>query len=75
MRTSPIWMFSPVMIFVAVDDADDGAGEVVLAVGVEAGHLGGLAADEGAAVGAAGLGDAAERRSRRCRLSSFPVAR
>ena len=43
---------------VAVDRADDGAGEVVLAVGVEAGHLRRLAADQGAAVGAAGLADA-----------------
>ena len=40
--------------------ADDGAGEVVFAVGVEAGHLGGFAADERAAVGAAGFGDAAD---------------
>ena len=43
---------------VAVDGADDGAGEVVLAVGVEAGHLGGFAADEGATVGAAGFAEA-----------------
>src|SRR6202011_1390706 len=33
-----------------LDDADDEAGDVVLAVGVEAGHLRGLPADEGAAV-------------------------
>jgi len=43
---------------VAGDGADDGAGEVVLVVGVEAGHLGGFAADEGAAVGAAGFAEA-----------------
>src|SRR5258708_24391788 len=42
---------------VAVDCSDDGAGEVGFAVGVEAGHLGGLAADEGAAGGAAGLAE------------------
>ena len=44
----------------ALDDADDEAGEVVFAVGVEAGHLRGLAADEGAAVGAAGVGEAGD---------------
>jgi len=44
----------------AVDAADDGACQVVFAVGIEAGHLGGLAADEGAAVGAAGLGEPAD---------------
>src|SRR5208282_6663541 len=33
----------------AVDDADDGADEVVIGTVVDAGHLGGLAADEGAA--------------------------
>ncbi len=42
---------------VAADGADDGAGEVVLVVGVEAGHLCGFAADEGAAVGAAGFAE------------------
>ena len=40
---------------VAVDGADDEAGEVVLTLGVEAGHLGGFAADEGAAVCPAGF--------------------
>ena len=43
---------------VAVDGTDDGSGEVVFSVGVEAGHLCGFAADEGAAVGAAGFADA-----------------
>ena len=43
-----------------VDRADDGAGEIVLAIGVETGHLGCFAADERATVGAAGLGDAAD---------------
>ena len=43
----------------AVDAADDGACEFVLTVGVEAGHLCCLASDEGAAIGAAGLGEAA----------------
>ena len=37
----------------ALDDADDEAGEVVFAVGVEARHLGGLAAEQRAAVLAA----------------------
>ena len=40
--------------------ADDGACEVVFSVGVEAGHLGGFAADESGAVGAAGFGNAAD---------------
>jgi hypothetical protein len=44
----------------AVDDADDEAGEVVFAIGVEAGHLRGLASDEGASAGVAGLGDPAD---------------
>ncbi len=35
-------------------------GQVVFAVGVEAGHLRGFAADEGAAVGAAGIGEAGD---------------
>ena len=46
--------------FVAVDCADDGSGEVVLAIGVEAWHLGGFSADEGATVGAAGFGESAD---------------
>ena len=41
----------------AVDDADDEAGKVVLALGVEAGHLCGFAADEGATVGLAGFAE------------------
>ena len=49
----------------SVDDADDEAGEVVLAVGVEARHLGGLAADQRAAVLAA-------RRARRPRRPARP---
>ena len=53
---------------VAADGADDGAGEVVLAVGVEAGHLCGFAADEGAAVGAAGFAEALDDGLDRCRL-------
>ena len=44
----------------ARNGADDSASEVVFAVGVEAGHLGGFAADEGAAVRPAGFGDAAD---------------
>ena len=38
-------------------DADDEPGDVVLAVGVEAGHLGGLAAEQRAAVLAAAVGE------------------
>ena len=41
--------------FGALDDADDEASQVVFAVGVEARHLCGFAADEGTAVGAAGV--------------------
>ena len=44
----------------ALDDADDEAGDVVFAVGVEAGHLRGLAADQRAAVLAAGARHAAD---------------
>src|SRR6202046_3149378 len=44
--------------FVAAHCADDGAGKVVLAVTVEARHLGSLAADQSAAVGPARLADA-----------------
>ena len=44
----------------AVDKADDKAGKVVLAVGVEPRHLGGLAAEQRAPVFAAGLCHAAD---------------
>ena len=77
MRTSPIWMCFAGDDVGAVDAADDGAGEFVFAIGVEAGHLGGLAADEGAAVGAAGFGEAADDGldvSESC-SRSLPVAR
>ena len=50
-----------------LDHADDEAGDVVFAVGVEAGHLGGLAADERAAVLAARR---ARRRSTTCSATS-----
>ena len=43
---------------VALDDADDEAGQIVFAILIEAGHLGGFPADEGAVVGAAGGGEA-----------------
>ena len=43
-----------------LDDADDEAGDVVFAVGVEARHLGRLAADQRAAVLAAGARDAGD---------------
>ena len=41
------------MSTLAIDDADDEAGDVVFAVGIEARHLGGLAAEQRAAVLAA----------------------
>src|SRR4029077_5945489 len=44
----------------SIDDADDEAGDVVFAVGVEARHFGRFAADEGAAVLPASAGDAAD---------------
>ena len=44
----------------ALDRADDEAGQIVFAGGVEAGHLGGLAADQRAAVGPAAAGDAGD---------------
>ena len=53
-------MDSPVKMAGAVDGSDDGAGEVVFSIGIEAGHLCGFAADEGAAVSATGLGDATD---------------
>ena len=58
----------------AVDDADDEAGEVVFAVGVEARHLRGLAAEQRAAVLAAGARHAADDRSATSG-DSRPVAR
>ena len=45
---------------VAIDGADDEAGKVIFAVGIKAGHLGCFAADEGAAVGLAGIGEAGD---------------
>ena len=44
--------------FRAVNDADDEARDVILALAVEAGHLGGLAAEQHAVVLAATGGDA-----------------
>jgi hypothetical protein len=46
--------------FVAVNDSDDEAGEIVFALDVKAGHLRGFATDEGAAVGAAGVGESGD---------------
>ena len=46
--------------FVAVDCANDEASEVVFAVGIEAGHLGGFTPNEGAGVGLAGFGEAGD---------------
>ena len=51
--TSPGTIVAPVDQPAALDDADDEAGEVVFAVGVEAGHLRGLAAEQRAPVLAA----------------------
>ena len=48
------------MILLALDHADDESGQVVFALGIEAGHLGGFAADERAAVVLAGLGQAGD---------------
>jgi hypothetical protein len=45
---------------VAVHGTDDEAGEVIFSIGVEAGHLRGFTADEGAAVGFAGFGEAGD---------------
>ena len=72
---------SPGAMRAAVDDpalldhADAEAGEVVFALGVHAGHLGGLAADQRAAGLLAALGDAADHargdaRRRACRRRS-----
>lgn len=46
--------------FVAIDGADDEAGEIVFAVGVEAGHLRGFSADEGAGICLASVGEAGD---------------
>ena len=53
---------------IARDDADDEAGDVVFAVGVEAGHLGGLAAEQRAAVLAAAADEAFDDLHRHVRL-------
>ena len=47
--------------FLAIHHADDGSREVVFAGLVHAGHLRGLAADEGASAGLAGFGKAGEQ--------------
>ncbi len=52
----------------ALGRADRKAGEVVVAVLVEAGHLGGLAADQRAAGFPAAFGDAGDDRSRSLRV-------
>ena len=56
--TSPGTIRLPSISRARDDDADDEAGDVVLAVLVEAGHLRRLAAEQRAAVLAAGLGEA-----------------
>ena len=43
-----------------VNHSDDKAGEVVFSVGIKTGHLRGFSADEGAAVSATGVGQAAD---------------
>ena len=55
--TSPGAIVAAIDNRVARDRADDEPGDIVLAVGVEAGHLGGLAAEQRAAVLAAGAGE------------------
>ena len=52
----------------ALGRADRKAAEIVIAVLVEAGHLGGLAADQRAAGFAAAFGDAGDDRGRRLRI-------
>ena len=52
--------FRAVEEFRAVYDADDGAGDIVFAFLIHAGHLSGFAADEGAASLLAGFGEAFE---------------
>ena len=52
--------FRTVEEFRAVHDADDGAGDIVFAFLIHAGHLGGFTADEGAASFLAGFGEAFE---------------
>ena len=59
----------------ALDDADAEPGEVVVAAVIEAGQLGGLAADERAAGLAAALGDAGDHGRARSSTSSAPVAK
>src|SRR5437763_4006518 len=41
----------------SIDNANDKSGQIILAPGIEARHLGGLAANQGTAVVAAGFGD------------------
>src|SRR5256885_1718680 len=41
----------------SVDNANDKSGQIILAPGIKTRHLGGLAANQGTAVVAAGLGD------------------
>ena len=62
----------PVDDLAPLDDADDGAGDVVVARAVEVRHLGRLAADEGAAVGAARPARRPRRRRRARRRGACP---
>ena len=59
-QPSPGRMVAPVHAGGRLDDADAEPGQVVLAVGVEAGQLGGLAADQRAAGLLAAVGDAGD---------------
>ena len=59
MSTSPACILLPGDEFFLVDGAHNKAGEIVFPIGIEAGHLGGFAADQRAAVRAAGLGHTA----------------
>ena len=60
MRTSPGLNVFAGDDLVALDNADNEAGKIVFAIGIEAGHFGGFAADEGAAVVLAGIGEAGD---------------
>ena len=62
MSTSPSLIAAARDHALALDGTDDEAGQVVLALGVEAGHLGGFATDQRALVLAAGRRHAAHDR-------------
>ena len=61
MTASPGRMDLPSSMLGFFDDADDGAADVVFAGLIEAGHLGGFAADERAMVAGAAAGEAGDQ--------------